>query len=131
MNKIQPNELRVNNLTLNKGALTKVDGLSIYHAWANKEEYFGIELTEEWHNKFGVEIDGHISYVYELPRTLTIRAEVVFSGDYVYLRQRNDDKRFNDSLVTLWNKDLTKRNMYVHEWQNLYQSLTSKELTIK
>jgi len=91
-----------------------------------------IPLTEEWHNKFGVEINGFMSFVYELPRNNTIKVKVVFNGDYVYLRQENDDKAHNDSLVTIWNTDLTKRDMYVHEWQNWYKLLSGgEELIVK
>lgn len=94
--------------------------------------YNTIKLTEYFHNKFGVKMNGHMSFVYELPRNNTIKVKVVFSDDYVYLRQGNDDKPYNDSLVTIWNKDLTKRDMYVHEWQNWYYLLSGgEELTIK
>lgn len=36
-----------------------------------------------------------------------------------------------DNICTLWNKDLKKRDMKVHEFQNLYYILSGKELTIK
>ena len=36
-----------------------------------------------------------------------------------------------DDIVVIWNKDVSKRDMYVHEWQNLYYTLASKELTLK
>jgi hypothetical protein len=88
-----------------------------------------IPLTEEWHNKFGVELDGHMSFVYELPRKNNMFCKVSFSGDYVYLIQ---GKKPSDLYaVTVWNTDLSKRDMFVHEWQNLYHSLTSEELKIK
>lgn len=51
------------------------------------------------------------------------------SGDYVYIREGNDECRENDSIVTVWNKDI-KKNFYLHELQNLYYALTNKELPV-
>lgn len=76
-----------------------------------------IPLTEEWHNAFGVERNGFDSFEYILPRTHNIAIKVIFNGDYVMLRQ-------DDDIISIWNKDLTKRDMYVHEWQNLYFTIT-------
>lgn len=36
----------------------------------------------------------------------------------------------DNDMVSIWNKDFTKRNMYVHEWKNLYKSLSGTELTL-
>ena len=88
-----------------------------------------IPLTEEYHNKFGVKKDGFNSFVYILPRKLNINIKIVFQGDYVFLRQGNGSRE--DDVVSVWNSDLAKRDMYVHEFQNLYFALTNKELTIK
>jgi hypothetical protein len=66
-----------------------------------------------------------MSFEYVLQRKNNIDVKVVFQGDYVFLRQGLSD------VITIWNKDLTKRDMYVHEWQNLYFSLTGEELTTK
>lgn len=95
------------------------------------KEYEPIELTEEWHNKFGVKIDGFKSFVYKLPRNRNIDIEVIFTGDYVMLRQKEDNNPYNDSIVSIWNKDLTRRDMNVHEWQNLYFALTGEELKME
>ena len=92
-------------------------------------EIEGEPLTEEWHNKFKVKINGHHSFLYELPRNNTIKLAVVFNGDYIFLRQ--GDKPSEYELVTLWNTDVTRRDMFVHEWQNLYFALTGEELTVK
>jgi len=86
-----------------------------------------IPLTEEWHNKFGVKLDGFGSFRYVLPKSMSQKVTVMFSGDYVFLRQGEPNKIDND-LVSVWNKDIIKRDMFVHEWQNLYFSLTGEEL---
>ena len=88
-----------------------------------------IPLTEEWHNKFEVFKSGFESFAYVLPRKNNISLKVIFTGDYVMLRQGQGTQE--DDVVSIWNKDLTKRDMYVHEWQNLYFSLTGKELIIQ
>lgn len=91
-----------------------------------------IPLNEEWHNKFGIEKDGFNSFRYELPRNNNMKIVVIFQGDYVFLRQgQTDNKNISDDVISIWNTDLSKRDMYVHEWQNLYYALTNKELTIK
>ena len=88
-----------------------------------------IPLTEEWHNKFGVKINGFKIFEYTLPRKNNLDIKVIFNGDYVMLRQGKGDR--NDDILSIWNKDLTNRDMFVHEWQNLYFALTNEELTIK
>jgi len=87
-----------------------------------------IPLTEEWHNKFGVELNGFRSFEYKLPRKNNIDMTVVFQGDYVFLKQGDNIKEID--IVSIWNRDLTKRDMYVNEWQNLYHALTGEELKI-
>lgn len=92
------------------------------------DEINPIPLTEGWHNKFGVRKDGFHAFVYELAE----RKQVIFTGDYVYLK---DVSRIDgtpstaDDLCLLWNKDIKKRDMYVHEWMNLFFALTGTELT--
>ncbi len=143
------NELRLNNLinciyhddddneTSCIGRVMCIDdtGLGEWVIWvdseAKVEEYDSFEpinLTEEWHNKFGVKVNGHMSFVYELPRKQTIYLAIVFTGDYVVLRQGKDPKEFE--MVSVWNKDLMKRDMFVHELQNLYFALTGEELNV-
>jgi len=90
-----------------------------------------IPLDEEWHNKFGVKVNGFQSFEYELPRKNNQQITVVFNGDYVMLRQATSNKKHEDDIVSIWNTDLTRRDMFVHEWQNLYFALTNEELTIK
>ena len=118
-------EVKVEMIDNQCGVVSLLDGL------CDLDLLQPIPLTEEWHNKFGVEINGHLSFVYELPRKNNMRISIVFNGDYVYLRQKNDDKSCNDSLVAIWNTDLSKRDMFVHEYQNLYKALTNEDLKIK
>lgn len=92
-----------------------------------------ILLTEEWHNKFEVVKNGFNQFEYNCPTKNNFNVAIIFVGDYVYIRQREDKNKpsLSDDLISIWNKDLTKRDMYVHEWQNLYFALTGEELTIK
>lgn len=92
-------------------------------------DLFPIPLTEEWHNKFGVKINGFKIFEYSLPRKNNLDIKVIFNGDYVMLRQGKGD--VNDDILSIWNKDLTNRDMFIHEWQNLYFTLTNEELKLK
>lgn len=89
-----------------------------------------IPLTEEWHNKFGIQKNGFMQFEYKVSK----RQIIVFSDEYVFLldiESMDHKKSHRDNICTLWNTDIKKRNMYVHEWQNLYFALTGEELTIK
>lgn len=88
-------------------------------------------LTEEWHNKFGVIKNGFGNFEYILPRKFNMNITVIHTHEYVYLRQGEGSNRYNDDLVAIWNKDVSRRDMYVHEWQNLYFALCGEELKIK
>ena len=99
----------------------------VYHI----EDFKPIPLTEEIHNDLGIYKNGFDSFEYELPRGRSLNIKVIFNGDYVYLRQSNDDRLYNDSLIAVWNRDVKGRDMYVHEWQNLYFALTGEELEFK
>lgn len=86
-----------------------------------------IPLTEEWHNKFGCEKNGFISFEYKI----NDRKKIIFSGDYIYLRDIQDmsnKESVGDDICVLWNNDIKRRVIYVHEWQNLYYALTGLEL---
>lgn len=88
-----------------------------------------IPLTEDWHNKFGVIKDGFNQFEYKY----AVGKSIIFTGDYVYLLNTNSingERSLSDHICTLWNKDIERRDMYVHEWQNLYFALTGEELTI-
>lgn len=89
-----------------------------------------IPLTEDWHNRFGSFKDGFNSFRYPLPRKNNRNIVVIFQGDYVMLVQ-DEDAGFDKDVVSIWNRDLTKRDMYVYEWQNLFKCLTGEELTLR
>lgn len=143
---IKPEELRIGNLLHHKNDLCKVEAITfdrfIQHSILNNDNnntiygepvdcFKPIPLTEEWHEKFGVKYNNPLSeYVYKIERKNNFDLSIIFGGDYVWIKQ-SDDKPINSNIVTVWNKDLTKRGMYVHEWQNLYYTLAGKELTIK
>ena len=126
-------ELRIGNLT-NLGRVYEIqqdkfyvmdeNDSSLSSAWAEIEP---IPLTEEWHVKFGAnKVPMAFEYV------INDYKYIVFIGDYVYLRDFSIDRfhpTIDDDVCTLWNKDIKKRDMYVHEWQNLYFALTQTELT--
>jgi hypothetical protein len=106
-----------------------IGGAKVEHPYKDDiNRYEPIPLTEEWHNRFGVIKNGFHSFEYPLPRKNNIDVKVIFTGDYVFLRQGKGNHE--DDVVSIWNKDLTKRDMYVHEWQKLYFSLTGEELKV-
>ena len=91
--------------------------------YAGKENGFEpIPLTEEWLTKFGFEKDDVNTYIhYSLP-----------SGTGIYFESGND-WNFNDANICGDYDECihVKLPQYVHQLQNLYFSLTGKELTIK
>jgi len=90
-----------------------------------------IPLTTEILEKAGFLKNGFNNYTLKLPNTLQkTESYLVFSGDYLYLRHYNGENRMDDSVVTIWNKDLMKE-FYLHSLQNVYFSLTSEELEFK
>lgn len=91
-----------------------------------------IIISEYWHNKFGVYKNGFGNFEYKLPRKLNISCTLIFTGDYVMLHQLDiGDKPIDANVISIWNKDLTKREMFVHEFQNLYLMLSGEKLKIK
>ena len=89
-----------------------------------------IPLTPKILEKCGFVKDAFGSYNIWLPQRLqTAESALLFSGDYLYLGQYNDDNRNHDSICTFWNKDLMKE-FHLHQLQNLYFSLTGEELEI-
>ena len=136
------NELRIGNLVSHFGFIHRVE--AIHSKKKLDDKYRNIEfengvidflmnvkpipLTEEWHNKFGIGKNGFNSFQYFLPIKNNIDVQVIFNGDYVMIRQGKGNN--DDDIISIWNKDLTKRDMFVHEWQNLYFLLTGEELLI-
>ena len=93
-----------------------------------REDVSQILMNENWHNIFGVKKNGFGSFEYKLPNNNNFDLVIVFSDDYIYLRQPNDKHSYNDSLITIWNNDLKRRTIYVSEFQNLFKSLSSIDL---
>lgn len=98
--------------------------------WFFKNNYCGIPLTEKFHNKFGIFKNGLNRFEYNISRFDKNDLFLIFSDDYLYLKSNTDDRRSPHEIICLWNKDL-KKEFYVHEFQNLYFSITNKELTFK
>jgi hypothetical protein len=126
-------ELRIGNIVYNPN-LKEIRTLDILDIrdYAERRLFIDFEpipLTEEWHNKFGVKKDGFEAFEYKISRKNNSNIKVIFSRDYVMLRQGKG--RIDDDLIAIWNKDIKKRDMYVHEWQNLYFCLCGEELIIK
>lgn len=96
----------------------------------NYKNFEPISLTQEWHNKFDVHINGFKAFEYKLQNTQNLFITVVFTGDYVMLRQ-GEKKDSDNEIVSIWNNDVMRRGMYVHEWQNLFRSLTNQELSFR
>jgi hypothetical protein len=91
-----------------------------------------ILISEYWHNKFGVYKNGFGNFEYKLPRKQNINCTLIFTSDYIMLHQLDvGDKPINAHLIAIWNKDVTRREIYVHEWQNLYLLLSGEKLKIK
>jgi hypothetical protein len=104
--------------------------------WLNEnpddKHYRPMKLTEELHKKFNAkrDVDVYKLLIYTIPSTRTsFEHSIAFLDGYVIFREGNDTFGY-DKVVTLYNPDITKRDIYVHEWQNLYFSLTGEELTL-
>lgn len=96
--------------------------------WFFKDDYCGVPITEKWHNLFGIEKDGFLSYVYDISVFEKNDKCLVFSGDYLYLREPNTEKGTPPyDFMVLWNKDI-KKEFYVHEFQLLYEIISGKKL---
>jgi hypothetical protein len=133
---MKANELRIGNLLkkIIDNKIIEVTSLEI-ECCEGMNGHFNltfepIPLTEEWHNRFGVLKNGFNSFEYKLKNNLNLYLTVIFTDDYVMIRQ-GEKKSINDDIISVWNKDKAKRDMYVHEWQNLWFALTGEELTIK
>lgn len=102
-----------------------------FEKWNEDVIYFEpIPLTAELLESAGFIKDGFHAYNLYLPTALqTAKTLLSFSGDYLYLRQEINDRRFDDSVITLWNKDVMKV-FYLQQLQNLYYALTGTELPI-
>ena len=89
------------------------------------QDHKPIPMSKQWHKRFGVEgIPTESAFRYELPSNINLHVNVEFLNSGVYLGSGH-------SSVCIWDKDVAGRDMYVHEWQNLYNSLTGEKLKKK
>lgn len=86
-------------------------------------------IDESWHNKFGIKMDGFHQFTYKIDDYRLI----IFSGDYIYIRHLKNMNEISpdDDIVTLWNNDIKRRCIYVHEFQNLYKIISGNSLKVK
>jgi hypothetical protein len=136
---MQANELRINNLVFVdnpkhhpgfKGValiVTSVDKLNVgvgkyddgevVHIFSQKMKYIQpIPITEEWLVKMGFEKDGNNYYTH-----IGERFDLVVTWDTI-------DKCFYTELRPLEGNSLQIDCEYIHQLQNLYFTLTGKEL---
>jgi len=137
---MEANELRIGNLikysedgTIFTVGSIEERGFTVQNdeetTWIEAEEFEPLQLTEEWHIKFGGIKNGFNNFEYVLPRKNNIDLKMVFSGDYIMLRQGEGNR--HDDIISIWNKDLVGRDPYVHEFQNLFFALAGEELNVK
>ena len=90
-----------------------------------------IPLTEDWLVKFGFN-KNHISYYKDLlPFPTEYKKILVDINQGIMVRAGEINKlRINDELIVLWNCDI-RGKIHVHQLQNLFHSLTGKELELK
>lgn len=100
--------------------------------WAKSiEDIQPIPLTPDVLIRCGFEKDGFGAYNISITNTLQASTAILsFASDYLYLRHKNNGNPYDDSICTLWNKDLMKE-FYLHQLMNLYYFLTGKELDYK
>ena len=129
---IRAEELRIGNYLKSLDVcVVQIDALSIYHIWDESKEYNPIPLTEDWLVKFGFN-KNHISYYKDLlPFPTEYKKILVDINQGIMVRAGEINKsRINDELIVLWNCDI-RGKIHVHQLQNLFHSLTGKELELK
>lgn len=132
---MKANELRLGNWVLiNNAFSTEKKPARIIDIWFSGKSYQElsepIPLTPEILEKAGFVKDALHNYTRKLkPNLITTEAYLVFAGDYLYLRHYNGENRMDDSVVTLWSKDLMKQ-FYLHKLQNLVYDLENEELEV-
>jgi hypothetical protein len=149
---IDPGELRIGNILSYKGKLVHVTNLSLdiddeytdmigfCQLGKTTDEIFDwnralagdldrVRLTPEILKSCGFEKDGFGCYNLSINPFDSGTKKLFFVGDYLYLQEGSEgEHEMKHHLVILWNKDLMKE-FYLHQLQNLYFSLTGKELT--
>jgi hypothetical protein len=108
---------------IDEGIIRSVFSESLEYAL---DDFEPIPLTPEILERCGFSQDGFYQYGIDASSSLsTSKRRLYFGGDYLYLEE--EDKNLNRDLITIWNKDLMKV-FYLHQLQNLYFTLTGKEL---
>jgi len=139
---MKANELRIGNLVkhVDSDSIFKVTGIHEFgldceskdeSTYMEYENFEPVQLTPEYHKKLGAYTVVELNYYrYTLPRKNNSRLTVNFKGYGIDLHQYLTDRTDQDlEVINIWDFNLTKREMYVHEWQNLYFILTGEELT--
>lgn len=145
------NEVRQGNKVLFGVIPVTIEGIHTYRMGTTKGEHFYVSgfveadnyyavepynldpmpLTPGIMEKFGFVQDGFKQYPFPMPMHPEQFRELVLDlrGGYIWLREGSGSDRTEDSLVCLWNRDLTP-TLHFHEFQNLYFALTRQELPI-
>lgn len=80
-----------------------------------------ILMSDEWHEKFGGEKKNGDTY-YKFVSNNGRNIEIVFTFyNWVYI------KDVDGQWVEVWSPKYKERKMYVHEFQNLYNSLSAEK----
>lgn len=128
-------ELRIGNYLYNDNVVVKIDARTIFDIWDDKglKNYKPIPLTEEWLIKLGFEINE--------PNDFYSFKHTDFYGNYgnytklTWYRIAYDNVDDNDFTLSFATEDNTFPIMinlyYVHQLQNIYFILTSRELKLK
>lgn len=106
--------------------------------WFFKDNYFGIELTEDWLIKFEFEkVNSLLTTTYQKSISWSksdykvISINIDNGNQYVYIRHGGlNADRTKDDLICIFNGDVNGK-LYVHYIQNLYFLITGKDLIIK
>jgi hypothetical protein len=87
-----------------------------------------IPLTPEILEKCGFDINGFWEFEFILSDFSKLVLDL--RQGYLWLRESDLSKKpENDSIVCLWNRDL-KKEIFLHQLQNLYFALTGEELDV-
>lgn len=130
-------ELRIGNYVNHNGfAPVTIDAVDIIHCQQHPEAYRPIEITEEWLLKLGGEKIPHFtisnSIIFKTKRNQQLSFGCVGTPNFMVFLQEIDPDNENKitDLIPIHNWDYDK-DMYVHQLQNLFFTLSGKELTIK
>lgn len=129
--KIEAKDLMQGNVVLINGSPSSLTALDIYDVDCERLIIEPIELTASILEKCGFVINGFKQHEMEIKGQSCVKRTLEFAGDYLYLREISNPKnRFDDDIITLWNKDLMK-TFYLHSLQNLVFALTGSPLKIE